>query len=149
MSRGRVQAQRVAGSFGGKIRRLVFSDANFLDDAQARPARARLRLRLPLFCFPDARPTLAPFSVRQLEEDNREVLRLLRDSGVPEKLEGLKRLIAQSAPPKRLACQTRVHAPALTRRAPLRAAVSVGRDVSNFFPTVVRAGRAPFGLSAD
>ena len=35
----------------------------------------------------------------QLEEDNREVLRLLRDTNVPEKLEGLKRLIAQSARP--------------------------------------------------
>jgi len=114
VSRGRVQAQRVAGSFGGKIRRLVFSDANFLDDAQARPARAPACACACPVGFPDARPTLAPFSVRQLEEDNREVLRLLRDSGVPEKLEGLKRLIAQSAPPSRLACQTRVHAPALT-----------------------------------
>ena len=37
---------------------------------------------------------------RQLEEDNREVLRLLRDPGVPEKLEGLKRLIAQSEHPR-------------------------------------------------
>ena len=45
---------------------------------------------------------------RQLEEDNREVLRLLRDQGVPEKLEGLKRLIAQSARPrtKRLSNRT-------------------------------------------
>jgi hypothetical protein len=34
-----------------------------------------------------------------VEEDNRDILRLLRDPGVPEKLEGLKRLIAQSAPP--------------------------------------------------
>lgn len=32
----------------------------------------------------------------QVEEDNREILRLLRDSGTAEKLEGLKRLIAQS-----------------------------------------------------
>ncbi len=32
-----------------------------------------------------------------MEEDNRDILRLLRDPGVPEKLEGLKRLIAQSA----------------------------------------------------
>jgi hypothetical protein len=35
----------------------------------------------------------------QVEEDNREILRLLRDPGVQEKLEGLKRLIAQSAWP--------------------------------------------------
>jgi hypothetical protein len=34
------QAQRAEKSLGGRIRRLVFSDANFLDDAQARP-RAR------------------------------------------------------------------------------------------------------------
>lgn len=32
-----------------------------------------------------------------MEEDNRETLRLLRESGTAEKLEGLKRLIAQSA----------------------------------------------------
>lgn len=58
-------AQR-ADSLGSRVRKLVFSDGSFLDDAQ-------------------------------LEDDNREILRLLRLPTVPEKLEGLKRLIAQSA----------------------------------------------------
>jgi hypothetical protein len=35
----------------------------------------------------------------QLEEDNRDILRLLRESSPTDKLDGLKRLIAQSAPP--------------------------------------------------
>ena len=34
-----------------------------------------------------------------MEEDNREILRLLRDNSTQEKLEGLKRLIALSARP--------------------------------------------------
>lgn len=34
-----------------------------------------------------------------MEEDNREILRLLRDNSTQDKLEGLKRLIALSALP--------------------------------------------------
>ena len=41
--------------------------------------------------------TLGGLPDAQVEEDNREILRLLRDSGTAEKLEGMKRLIAQSA----------------------------------------------------
>ena len=89
------QAQRAEKSLGGRIRRLVFSDANFLDDAQARPRAPPVAL-CGGRCASQQGLTL---SAAQLEEDNREVLRLLRDSGVPEKLEGLKRLIAQSARP--------------------------------------------------
>ena len=49
------------------MRKMVFSDASFLDDAQ-------------------------------MEEDNREIMRLLRENSTQDKLEGLKRLIALSAP---------------------------------------------------
>jgi hypothetical protein len=55
-----------------------------------------------------ARAALIPPCAPQVEEDNREILRLLRDPGVQEKLEGLKRLIAQSARPQP---RTRARAP--------------------------------------
>lgn len=81
----------------------------------------------------------------QLEEDNRDILRLLRESSVAEKLEGLKRLIAQSTRGRRPPA-------ALPHPAP---PVSVGRDVSDFFAAVVRrratrgrvAGGAPHALT--
>lgn len=44
-------------------------------------------------------PLTARFLRLQMEEDNREILRLLRDNSTQDKLEGLKRLIALSAPP--------------------------------------------------
>lgn len=54
---------------------------------------------LLLYFFPNS--TLATglpsFFFAQMEEDNREILRLLRDNSTQDKLEGLKRLIALSA----------------------------------------------------
>jgi hypothetical protein len=81
---------------------------------------------LPRGCFPAALTPLGgvpPSS--QVEEDNREILRLLRDTGTAEKLEGMKRLIAQSecGPRSRGALETwhlgHCHLP-LTRRTPHR-----------------------------
>jgi hypothetical protein len=42
-SRACAQQARAENSFGNKVRRLVFSDANFLDDAQARGGAAGAR----------------------------------------------------------------------------------------------------------
>ena len=64
---GSIDRAKVFGSSLNRVRKMVFSDASFLDDAQ-------------------------------MEEDNREIMRLLRENSTQDKLEGLKRLIALSAP---------------------------------------------------
>ena len=51
----------------------------------------------PRGCTPVPRSLPVGLPLVQVEEDNREILRLLRDTGTAEKLEGMKRLIAQSA----------------------------------------------------
>ena len=51
----------------------------------------------PRGCAPVPRSLPVGLPLVQVEEDNREILRLLRDTGTAEKLEGMKRLIAQSA----------------------------------------------------
>ena len=61
-----------------------------------RPLATRLRVSRPSFDA-SVRTLRSSRPLPQVEEDNRETMRLLRESGTAEKLEGLKRLIAQSA----------------------------------------------------